>query len=110
MDLSFNGNKDTRIFAVCGVVDSASAGQLLDAIVAACLQASGKTLIVDLGGVAHMTRAGLRGFVVAAKLAKCRGGALHIRGARASVAGVLNDLGYNHLFRFEQEKAVLPAA
>ncbi len=105
MELSFKDDVETATFAVCGVVDSASAGQLLDAVVAACLNMSGKTLIVDLCGVTRMTRAGVRGFVVAAKLAQYRGGTLHITGARPSVESVLESLGYTHLFRFDQTQA-----
>lgn len=109
MNLSFRRIGDFRIVALAGVVDSASAGQLLDALVAAFQEASGDTLIVDLRDVTNMTRAGVRGFVVAAKLARNRGDALHITGASPSVEGVLENLGYTHLFRFDRGNGKRPA-
>nr|WP_261368357.1 STAS domain-containing protein [Pseudosulfitobacter koreense] len=88
--------------AISGVVDSISAGQLLDEVVALCLKRSGTTLTLDLCGVTRMTRAGVRGFVVAARLARFRGGVLHVTGASPAVAALLDSLGYAHLFRFDQ--------
>lgn len=103
MDLSIKSDIGSQRLAVSGVINSSGAGQLLDAVVAACLQAPGETLVVDLTSVTHVTRAGVRGLVIAAKLAQYQNGALKIIGSRPSVDQALSRLGYNHLFKHKPE-------
>lgn len=101
MDMSFETTGAYQVIAVSGVVDSTGAGRLLDALVEATLN-GGDRLIVDLSGVRSMTRAGARGFVVAAKLSITTRGAMRICGATPSVETVLRGLGHHYLLRFDR--------
>jgi len=73
MQLSFRTLDGAAIVSVAGIVDSRSAGQLYDALVA-CIDNGTAKLVVDLSGVHIMTHAGARGLVVAAKLMQTVGG------------------------------------
>lgn len=101
MHLSFRTINAFQIIAVSGVIDSTGAGRLLDALVEGTLN-GGHKLIVDLSDVTTLTRAGVRGFVVAAKLSITAGGTMRICGAAPSVEKVLRGLGYSYLLRFDR--------
>jgi anti-anti-sigma factor len=93
-----------QIVGIAGIVDSRTAGQLFDALVARC--GAGRKLAVDLSGVHVMTRAGVRGLVVAAKLTKLAGGELRLCAAQRNVADLLQGLGFNHLLKCDPTLAL----
>jgi anti-anti-sigma factor len=86
------------IVAIAGSVNRHAAGRLYDALVG-CIGSGDTRLIVDLSGVHLLTHAGMRGLVVAAKLAAGAGGALRICGAERSIEAFLQGLGFNHLLK-----------
>jgi anti-anti-sigma factor len=94
-----------HIVAVAGIVDSRTAGQLFDALVARC-GGAGRKLAVDLSGVHVMTRAGVRGLVVAAKLTRLAGGELRLCAAQRNVTDLLQGLGFNHLLKCDPTLAL----
>ena len=61
----------------------------------------GGVLVVDLSGVETMTRSGVRGLVVAAKLSEQACGKMRICGADPSVRALLNSLGFAHLLKVD---------
>ena len=86
------------VVRVSGTLDSRASGYLYDVLVDSTGKGNTK-LIVDLSGVQSMTRAGVRGLVVAARrLAPPRGG-MRICGADPSIEALLQGLGHNHLLK-----------
>ncbi|MDF2366611.1 STAS domain-containing protein [Sneathiella sp.] len=100
MKISINIRRDIVTVKIAGTVDSHVAGRLYDALVQ-CVGSGKQKLIIDLSGVQLMTRAGMRGLVVAARLMKSNRGNMRICGAQKSVEAVLQNLGYNHLFNLD---------
>jgi anti-anti-sigma factor len=84
------------IVSVSGAVDSYATGQLNDALVQ-CICEGAKKLIVDLSGVHLMTRAGVRGLIVASKLMDTAQGEMRICNAMRSVETFLQSSGFNYL-------------
>jgi anti-anti-sigma factor len=101
MELSFTTLDQFLVVNVSGVVDSHAAGRLMDALVEGA-RSGGSKMIVDLSGVRILTRAGVRGLVVAAKLSLASGAKMRICGASAQVEQVLLSLGYSRLFRCDR--------
>jgi anti-anti-sigma factor len=83
-----------------GVVDRLSAGRLYDTLTHAARLSS--KLIIDVSGVRDMTRAGVRGIVVAAHMLSRGGGQTRICGANPANRTLLQSLGYDHLLGFEE--------
>lgn len=101
MNVSTSYLEETTFVSISGVVDAGGAGHLYDVLVQAVRLGSPR-LVVDVAGVSRITRAGVRGFVVAAKLARARQGEMRISGASAETEATLRDLGFNDLLRFER--------
>jgi anti-anti-sigma factor len=98
MRLSIRTLDKVVIVNVAGAVDSHAAGRLYDVLVERT--GAGRTmLIVDLSGVHVMTRAGVRGLVVAAKLMQHARGEMRICGAQPSIEALLQNLGFHHLLK-----------
>lgn len=98
MRLSIRTLDRVVIVNVAGSVDSHASGHLYDVLVERT--GAGRTmLIVDLSGVHIMTRAGVRGLVVAAKLMKHARGDMRICGAQRSIEAFLQSLGFNYLLK-----------
>lgn len=98
MRLSIRTLDKVVIVNVAGAVDSHAAGRLYDVLVERTC--AGRTLlIVDLSGVHLMTRAGVRGLVVAAKLMQRARGDMRICGAQPSTEALLQSLGFHHLLK-----------
>jgi anti-anti-sigma factor len=92
--------KGFTIVAISGAVDSHAAGQVYDTLVQHILE--GRTrLIVDLSGVNRITRAGVRGLIVAAKLVTPGRGGIRICGARKPVVSFLRGLGLPYLIKLD---------
>jgi anti-anti-sigma factor len=98
MKLSVRTLDRVVIVDVAGAVDSHAAGDLYDVLVERAGEGR-TTLIVDLSGVHIMTRAGVRGLVVAAKLMKHARGEMRICGAQRPIEAFLKGLGFNHLLK-----------
>jgi len=86
------------IVSVAGAVDSHAAGHLYDVLVG-CTGEGRTKLIVGLSGVHLMTRAGVRGLVVAAKLMQQARGEMRICGAQPPIEAFLQSLGLDHLLK-----------
>lgn len=91
---SYCGNQ--TIVELSGRVVSTTAGSLLDAL-SVVLSDGCKSLRLDLSGVNEISRAGVRGIVIAAKIMQARGGDFQITGARASVRATLDGLMLRNL-------------
>ena len=104
MDIDSNRFGDTHIVTVRGAVDSRSAGKLMDAL-CCCVTRPCRLLVVDLSSVTLMTRAGMRGFFVAAVLLRTQGGTLRLRGATQDVRKRLGERGFADLLSFEEPPA-----
>ncbi|MEQ9607785.1 MAG: STAS domain-containing protein [Kiloniellaceae bacterium] len=96
MQISFKTIDGVVVLSVSGAADSHAAGQLNDTLVR-CIADGTKKLIVDLSGVHIMTRAGLRGLIVAAKLMDTAQGQMRICGALRSVDAFLRSRGFTYL-------------
>ncbi|MBW8640184.1 STAS domain-containing protein [Hoeflea sp. WL0058] len=88
------------IVEIAGAVDSRSAGQLYDVLVDIVRDSQSK-LIVDLSKVQSMTRAGVRGLVVAAKLLMPGRDKMRICGANRTTEDMLRGLGLDHLLNID---------
>ncbi len=98
MRLSFRTDDDVTIVSVAGIVDNRTAGQLFNAL-AGCIGRGSRKLVVDLSGVHVVTRAGVRGFIAAARLMQNAGGHLRICAAIPPVGAYLQSLGFSHLLK-----------
>lgn len=100
MRILFRKDDAFSVLVVEGDVDSLAAGELYDTLVQAIMEGR-PGLIVDMSKVGSITRAGMRGLVVAAKMGKPREGKLKIRcGGNRKVEQALEDHGFSHLFDF----------
>lgn len=87
-----------------GRMDSHTAGQTYDTLVA--LARSGHpALVVDLSGVDYVTRAGVRGLVVAARMLIVEGGEMRICRAGPRATELLLGIGYRHLLKLDDTRA-----
>jgi anti-anti-sigma factor len=89
---------ELKIVEISGVVNSLTAGRVYDVLVAAAGDGETK-LIVDMSGVHLITRAGIRGLVVAARLMKPGRGAMRVCGGNRAVAALIRGLGLPHLLK-----------
>ncbi len=85
-----------------GDIVGGTSGELLDALVelVAC---GSKGLILDVSAVREISRAGLRGIVVAGKLLQVAGGQMRICGASGQVHRALYGLSLKHLIQIEND-------
>ncbi len=97
MLVSARTHYDMQILDISGDVDRHSAGRLYDALVAEIMR--GRKIIVDVSRVRLVTHAGARGFIVAAKLLRLKGGQMRICGASALVRDQLQGFGFDHLVK-----------
>ena len=81
MQVSTTSYRGIEVVSIAGVIDSRATGPLCDTLVES-VRAGDGMLIVDLSAVHLATRAGVRCFVVAAKLCESAGGAMRICGAQ----------------------------
>lgn len=94
----------TLVLEFHGRMDSQTAGQTYDTLVA--LARSGHpNLVVDLSGVDCVTRAGIRGLIVAAKMLMAVGGEMRICGAGPRATELLLGIGYHHLLKLDGTRA-----
>jgi anti-anti-sigma factor len=91
---------DILLAELTGTLDCMAAGAVYDALVQP-IDENTCRLIVDMSGVTRLTRAGVRGLVVAAKLCTTAGGKMRICSADAPATRLLNNLGFRHLLRLE---------
>lgn len=99
---------DVLLAELSGTLDCMAAGPVYDALVQRIDQTACR-LIVDMTGVTRLTRAGVRGLVVAAKLCVTAGGKMRICGADPAASLLLNSLGFRNILRLEPsiETAIL---
>jgi len=104
MQVSTTSYRGIEVVSIAGVIDSRATGPLCDTLVES-VRAGDGMLIVDLSAVHLATRAGVRCFVVAAKLCESAGGAMRICGAHKPIGIVLRNLGFNHLIKQDRTMA-----
>lgn len=93
------------VVKITGEMDLDSAGHLLDVLVEN-VGGERTRLIVDLSGVPRVTPASVRGLAVAAKLSQTNRGQMRICGATPSVEACLRSRGFDHLLKFDPDRAV----
>lgn len=89
---------DVLVVEVRGVVNSRAAGALYDGLVQGIVEGATR-IVVDLAGASVVTRAGIRGLVVAARMLAPARGAMRICGAGRRTEELLRDLGMDHLLK-----------
>lgn len=109
LQLSISTINGVAIVRVSGAVSRHAAGRLYDTLVNA-IGDGRANLIVDLSHVSIVTRAGVRGLIVAAKLMQHASGDMRICGAQQSIEGFLRGLGFNHLLKCDPTLKVSMAA
>ena len=95
---------DTLVLEFHGHMDSHTAGQTYDTLVA-LVRSGHPNLVVDLSGVDCVTRAGVRGLIVAAKMLMVEGGEMRICGAGPRATELLLGMGYHHLLKLDGTRA-----
>lgn len=81
-------------FAPTGRIDASNAG-VLEKDLLALMEASGPSVILDLGGLNYISSAGLRVLLLGAKSARAKGGKAVICSAPAAIAEVLKMSGFD---------------
>jgi len=99
---------DVLLAELSGTLDCMAASPVYDALAQRIDEATCR-LVVDMSGVTRLTRAGVRGLVVAAKLCVTAGGKMRICGADPAASLLLNSLGFRNILRLEPsvETAIL---
>lgn len=100
MNIAVRSLEDCVLLTVTGAMDARRSGRLYDALVG-CSAGPARRIVVDLSGVPLVTRAGVRGLIVAAKCVACAGGGLRICRASPEVEEQLAGFGFDHLLRCE---------
>ncbi|QEW27097.1 anti-anti-sigma factor [Roseovarius indicus] len=100
MHISITTLDDILVAELSGALTCMAAGPVYDALVRHVDETACR-LIVDMSGVTRLTRAGVRGLVVAAKLCVTHGGKMRICGADASATLLLTSLGFRHILKLE---------
>lgn len=100
MRLVYSIAHDAAVVSINGTVRREETGRLLDALVEV-VRESRRDLVIDLSELDQVSRAGLRGLVVAAKLLQQAGRRMRICHAPAPVELMLQHLGYAHLLKID---------
>ncbi|KRS19204.1 STAS domain-containing protein [Roseovarius indicus] len=109
LDFSCSNIGNVLVIDLFGDIASRTTGALKDALMAP-IAAGSVRIVVDLSAVRSMTRAGVGPFIIAAKLARFRGGDLRICGADAAAAEMLSGLGHHYLVRVDRSRKEAVAA
>ncbi|MEO3415222.1 STAS domain-containing protein [Roseovarius sp. CAU 1744] len=96
-------------FEISGDITCGDAGALYDALVDS-VQSGVTTMIVELSRVRRVTRSGLRGLFIAAKLLQQVHGEMRICGVNRSVQGSLRGQGFDHLLCFHKQPEIAEPA
>jgi len=97
MDISKKTEDAKIILAVTGRLDTVSAPQFQTAV--ADIPADAQELLLDFGGLAYISSAGLRVILSAHKTMRARGGRLVISGANEIVREVFDMTGLSDLLQ-----------
>ncbi|MBU1316351.1 MAG: STAS domain-containing protein [Alphaproteobacteria bacterium] len=101
MHVNFKRLRDTLIIEIAGAVDRFAAGRLHDAVNAA-IRSDCTHLVVDLSGATSLTRAGIRGLVVGARLMRNRHSEFLVNVPDPVMRSVLEATGFADLQRAVQ--------
>ena len=99
MQVEETRNDDTVQLTVTGRVDTTTAPQLQEKILAAFQK--GKHLVVDFAGVDYISSAGLRALLLGQKTSVSKGGTMKIRNVKSSVQQVLDMSGFSKILKIE---------
>ena len=100
--INLSDEGENCVVHLTGAVVGGTAGDLLDAL--PLLVTGGcKNLIVDVSGVRAVSRAGLRGIIVAAQMLQVKGGQMRICSAHGEVLRALKNLSLGHLIRLDKD-------
>ncbi len=100
MRLSVTHRDDVTVVAISGTIAHDETGDLLDSLVT-LVGRGGGGIVLDLASLTRISRAAMRGIVVAAKMLDADGRAMRICHARDTVASALAALGYAHLLHLD---------
>ena len=104
MNISIQLLDDIIVVTIGGVVDSSSAGQLYDALVAQ-VSADAQKIIVEFTDTVVLNRAGIRGLIVASKILRTRRGQMRICGVQPQDEQFLNSVSFRHLLTIDRDRA-----
>lgn len=103
MKISVETSYDVLIVNVSGILDSGAVGPLGDTF-AEYVREGWRKIVVDLAHLRSVTRAGVRGLVVATKLLHSLRGEVRICHADAQTEAFLKAVSYHHLLRFDPNR------
>lgn len=95
-------------FAPTGRIDASNASALEKDLLA-LMEASGPSVILDLGGLSYISSAGLRVLLLGAKSARAKGGKAVICSAPAAIAEVLKMSGFDKVIPLLSDPAAAQA-
>lgn len=93
-----------HVIRAFGLVEMNASGLFSDTLIAA-IKAGHRAIVVELSGVRHMSRAGARGLVVAAKLMQAMRGEMRIAGASGGVLTLIRHLGHESFLKTDDTLA-----
>ncbi len=103
MQMTVQSAGEVIILRLSGCIDASATGALCDALVAH-IRAGWRHMVVELSAQAVLTRPGLRGLVVAAKLLLARRGQMRICGASPETEAFVRRESFCHLLRFAPDR------
>jgi anti-anti-sigma factor len=104
MNISIQSLSDIVVVTIDGVVDSMSAGQIYDALLAQ-ISAGAQKIVIEFTDTVVLNRAGIRGLIVASKILRNRRGQMRICGAKPQDEQFLNSVSFRHLLTFDRDRA-----
>ncbi len=102
VDVSNEGRGDVRL-SVWGIVDGATAPEMLDAILCAAFTYDQGQVIIDLAGVSHLDPTGLAALRAAHRNLVADGTRLSVRNPNAEVTKVLHVSGLDTYLNIESD-------
>lgn len=104
MDVSVSHQGNICIVTLSGLIDARTTGPLCDTLVAETRKGA-RHFVVDFARQTSITRAGIRGFVVAAKLLRGVRGEIRICGLTRDVDHFVRGVGFSHLLVLDDDRA-----
>lgn len=107
--ISFSEEDGVFVVTLVGGLVASTSGAMVDALTQLVAWGA-KKMLLDLSRVRIMTRAGLRGITVPAKMLQFSGGQMRIFGATDHVRDILENLSMPHLIHLHHTRAEAEAA
>lgn len=103
LTISCSWEEDVIVVSLAGGLVGRTSGDLFDALTR-LVKCGARKLILDVSRVRVANRAGLRSFIVTAKMLQSNGGQMRIVGARAGVLDALEGLSLGHLIHLDETR------